>query len=86
MSREPGTIDPEALSRPERALYRLQSRSVASRVIARGGCWFCTRRNQRTEGWGRAVCGKVGEPTFLGEGCTFEPDAVRMQEIQGSKA
>lgn len=83
MSRESGTIDPEGLSRPERALHRLQSRSLAARVIARGGCWCCARRDPRTEGWGRALCGRVSKPQFLAEGCAFEPDPERMKEVEG---
>lgn len=85
MSRSAGNLDPESLSRPERAVYRLQSRSVVEKVIARGGCWFCTRRDPRSEGWGRATCGKVSKPQFLKDGCTFEPDEERIKVLQGDK-
>lgn len=73
------TLDPEALSRPERAVFRGQGRAVVEKVIAAGGCFYCTRRDPRTEGWGRATCGKIIPAQFLKEGCTFEPDTARIE-------
>ena len=74
------TKDPEALSRPERAVFRGQGREVVKRIIAAGGCVYCLRRDPKSEGWGRALCGKVVPAKFLKEGCTFEPDTDRIEK------
>lgn len=74
-------LDPEALSRPERSVLHKQGRAVMEKVVAHGGCYCCTRRDPRSEGWGRALCGKVVRAQFLGEGCTFEPDDDRIREV-----
>jgi hypothetical protein len=73
------TLDPEALSRPERAVFRGQGREVVAKVMKAGGCAFCLRRDPKSEGWGRALCGKIIPAQFLKEGCTFEPDTARIE-------
>lgn len=79
-SKRPDSLDPEALSRPERSVYMRQGRSLADKVIACGGCYCCLRRDPRSEGWGRARCGKAKPAEFMKEGCTFEPDNDRIYD------
>lgn len=74
------TMDSEQLSRPENHVHRSQGMSLVDKVKACGGCYCCTRRDQKTEGWGRAVCGKVIPAQFLKPGCTFEPDYDRIYD------
>lgn len=74
------TLDPEALSRPERAVFRGQGMAAVKLVTNAGGCAYCLRRDPKSEGWGRALCGKVVPAKFMKEGCTFEPDNDRIQK------
>lgn len=73
------TLDPGALSRPEQSVFRDQSRAAVRLVVNAGGCAYCLRRDPKSEGWGRALCGKVQPATFMQEGCTFEPDQERIK-------
>jgi hypothetical protein len=75
-------LDPEALSRPEAAVFRGQSRAIVRTIVCAGGCYFCLRRDPKSEGWGRALCGKIIRAEFMKEGCTFEPDTERIEEIE----
>ena len=54
--------------------------ALVDKVKACGGCYCCLRRDQRSEGWGRATCGKVIPAVFLKDGCTFEPDYDRIYD------
>ncbi len=72
------TVDPLELSRPERHVYGGQRRSMVDKVKAAGGCWFCLRRDQSSEAFGRALCGKVKPAKFLHAGCEFNPDQDRL--------
>lgn len=74
------TMDPEQLSRPENHVHRGQGMSLVDKVKACGGCYCCTRRDPKTEGWGRALCGKIIPAKFLQAGCTFEPDYDRLYD------
>lgn len=48
----------DALTRPERACSRAQTKRVRAAVVAEGGCCYCTRRSGLFEGIGRlAACG-----------------------------
>lgn len=78
MSAKRPPIDPLALSRPENAVQVRDGRRALDKVKACGGCFCCKRRDARTEGWGRATCGKVIPAQFMKEGCTFDPDYDRI--------
>lgn len=80
MTKRDGGLDPEALSRPERFVLVGQGREAIDRVKACGGCFCCTRRDPKSEGWGRARCGKAKPAEFLKEGCTFDPDYDRIYD------
>lgn len=80
MSRRDDTLDPEDLSRPERAVHRAQGRTAMERVKACGGCYCCLRRDPKSEGWGRATCGMVKPAQFLKPGCQFDPDYDRIYD------
>lgn len=72
------TQDPVGLSRPERHVYNSQKRGIVDMVKAAGGCWFCLRRDEASEAFGRALCGKVQPARFLRYGCEFDPDQTRI--------
>lgn len=78
MSAKRPPIDPEALTRPERAVQVRDGRAALKTVEACGGCFCCLRRDYKTEGWGRATCGMVKPAQFKKEGCKFDPDWDRI--------
>lgn len=78
MSAKRPPLDPEALSRPERSVQVRDGRAALKVVEGCGGCFCCKRRDQRTEGWGRATCGMVKKAQFKQPGCEFDPDWDRI--------
>lgn len=72
------THDPIGLSRPERHVYGDQKRGIVDKIKAAGGCWFCLRRDEKSEAFGRALCGKIRPVQFLQSGCEFDPDRERI--------
>lgn len=53
----------DQLTRPERACQINQAKRVRERIVAAGGCPYCTKRDP-DEGWGRAVCGLRPQQKF----------------------
>jgi hypothetical protein len=78
MSAKRPPLDPESLSRPERSVQVRDGRKALKTVEGCGGCFCCTRRDQRTEGWGRALCGMVKPAQFKSPDCKFDPDWDRI--------
>lgn len=77
--------DPEKLTDPEWRAARAQAEArlpaVVAKVVACGGCYCCTNRDRRTEGWDLALCGLKPAAEFRKRGCRFDPDMARIAPL-----
>lgn len=74
-------MNPDGLSRPERSANRGCGKELREKVKQAGGCWYCVHRDQRNEGWDRAVCSRPRKtfPKCVTDesGASFELDEAR---------